>query len=68
MLAGKMGYCSDDPYLEGNDKEFCESTDGTWITPPNNFDHFGVSLQTWFEVSTLEMWPDIMFAAIESPS
>jgi hypothetical protein len=66
LLSGKCGYCSVDPYLEGNDKEFCEATDGVWITPPNNFNHFGYAMQTWFEVSTLEMWPDIMFRAIDS--
>jgi hypothetical protein len=44
LLAGKCSYCSVDPYLEGNDMEFCLSTGGTWITPPNNYNHFGYAM------------------------
>lgn len=38
-----------------------------WITPRFDiFDHVFVSILTFFEISTLETWPDIMFAAIDS--
>jgi hypothetical protein len=44
LLSGKCSYCSVDPYLDGNDMVFCESTGGTWITPPNNYNHFGYAM------------------------
>ena len=34
--------------------------------PANNYDNFFNALMTFMEISTLEMWPDIMFAAIDS--
>lgn len=37
-----------------------------WITIPQNFDNILISMLTFFEVSTLEMWPNIMFRAIDA--
>lgn len=37
-----------------------------WITPFNNYDNVLNSMVTFFEVATLEGWPDILFAAIDS--
>ena len=34
--------------------------------PFNNYDDVIRSMITFFEISTLEMWPDMMFAAIDS--
>jgi len=37
-----------------------------WTVPFNNFDDCLMSMVTFFEISTLEMWPDIMWNAIDS--
>lgn len=37
-----------------------------WVTPQNHYDNIGRSMLTFFEISTLEMWPDMMFNAIDS--
>lgn len=37
-----------------------------WSTPINNFNNLAFSMITFFEISTLEMWPDIMFNAIDA--
>lgn len=34
--------------------------------PINNYDNIFYSMITFFEVSTLEMWPDYMYAAVDS--
>lgn len=34
--------------------------------PFNRYDNIFISMATFFEISTLEMWPDMMFAAIDS--
>jgi hypothetical protein len=33
----------------------------TWSVPPNNYNNVFVSMLTFFEISTLEMWPQMMF-------
>lgn len=37
-----------------------------WEVPFNNYDNIFYSMITFFEVSTLEMWPDFMYAAVDS--
>ena len=37
-----------------------------WSVPINNFNNLFFSMITFFEISTLEMWPDIMFNAIDA--
>ena len=37
-----------------------------WTVPINNFNNLIFSMITFFEISTLEMWPDIMFNAIDA--
>ena len=44
----------------------CEAANMTWTLPPNNYNTVFNSTKTFFEVSTLETWPDIMFAAANS--
>jgi len=46
----------------------CINACGNWILPKNNYNNVGAALNTFFEISTLEMWPDIMFAAVDSAS
>ena len=40
--------------------------DREWIVPFNNYDNVFRSMITFFEISTLEMWPTNMFNAIDS--
>ena len=37
-----------------------------WIQPFNRYDNIFISMMTFFEISTLEMWPDMMFSAIDA--
>lgn len=37
-----------------------------WTVPINNYDSILSSMLTFFEISTLEMWPDMMFDAQDS--
>jgi hypothetical protein len=37
--------------------------DREWVVPSNNYDNVLESMSTFFEISTLEMWPDMMFLA-----
>lgn len=37
-----------------------------WEVPINNYDDIFSSMLTFFEISTLEMWPDMMFNAQDS--
>lgn len=37
-----------------------------WSQPFNRYDNIFISMMTFFEISTLEMWPDMMFAAIDA--
>lgn len=47
-------------------KDECMADDTLeWVVPPNNYDNIFMSMLTFFEVSTLEMWPDIMFNAFD---
>lgn len=43
-----------------------EKIDRVWETPFNNYDNILYSMMTFFEIATLEMWPDMMYAAIDS--
>lgn len=36
-----------------------------WVKPITNFDNIGVAIWTLFQMGTLEMWSDIMYAGIE---
>jgi hypothetical protein len=36
-------------------------TDRIWSVPPNNYNNVFNSMLTFFEISTLEMWPTMMF-------
>jgi len=65
MLKGCVSYCSTDITL---DKMPCLDAGGEWMTPENNYNDVLHSMTTFFEVSTLETWPDIMFTATNSQS
>lgn len=63
MLAGRVSFCDLDITL---DKIPCLEAGGDWVLPSNNYNTVLYSMTTFFEVSTLETWPDIMFAATNS--
>jgi len=59
------------PYDEENeDAGFflieAEWADREWSQNFNRYDNIFISMMTFFEISTLEMWPDMMFAAIDA--
>ena len=67
MLMGKVSQCFDaggDP-IKLN-KADCLAAEYEWVVPPNNYDNIFYSMLTFFEISTLEMWPDIMFNAFDA--
>eukprot|EP00892_Ulva_mutabilis_P001295 jgi/Ulvmu1/11166/UM072_0002.1 len=39
-----------------------------WVKPPANFDHIFVALLSLFEIATMEMWPDFMYAGVDATS
>merc|ERR1719295_1946908 len=49
------------------DKAECEATPGaTWKNPAyGDFDHIGNALELLFQIFTLEMWPNIMYRAVD---
>ena len=63
MLSGRVSSCDIDETL---DKIPCLDAGGTWVLPQNNYNTVLHSMTTFFEVSTLETWPDIMFEATNS--
>ncbi len=65
FLKGRVGLCSDITYTTKSD---CLLAEQSWVIPPENYDDFFSSMLTFFEISTLEMWSDIMFQAIDSAS
>ena len=64
-LMGRVSDCDDPAY---NTKLECLAAGHEWIVPNDNYNHIGHSMLVFFEVSTLEMWPDIMFRAVNSPA
>ena len=64
MLAGRVSYCSVNE--KTLNKEACLLKGYEWLVPANNYNNILQSMTTFFEVSTLETWPDIMFAATNS--
>lgn len=65
MLKGRVSICSDPLFVWKHD---CIDNGHEWLTPTNNYNNILWSMLTFFEVSTLEMWPDIMARAIDSYS
>ena len=73
FLSGRMAECSDSAIVQ---RDACVGTffarDGTrlprvWINADvGNFDNIFMAMLTLFEMSTLEMWPDMMFSAIDA--
>jgi len=65
LWAGKFWSCS----LEGvKDVQECVLKGGTWANKPLNFDDVLNAQLTLFEVSSLEIWLDVMYAAMDVPT
>ena len=73
FLMGRLGHCNDDTKLT---RDTCVGSftneDGAtlprWWGNPDvaSFDNIGMAMLTLFEMSTLEMWPDVMFLAMDA--
>lgn len=67
-----MGHCNDSSinYKKQCNGSFTDdagnATDREWIVPFTNFDDIFHSMVTFFEVATLENWPDVLFRTIDS--
>ena len=44
----------------------CAQRGGTWLNADSNFDNIFAAMLTLFEVSTLELWPDIMYNGVDA--
>lgn len=66
LLSGKTSFCEVEDIYSIKDKKECLAKGHTWKIPDNNYDTLAQALMTMFEVSTLEMWPDIMYAALDA--
>lgn len=51
---------------ESGDLIQAQLEDREWSQPFNRYDNIFISMCTFFEISTLEMWPDMMFEAIDA--
>ena len=63
-----MGLISECTDLTYETKIACLEAGYEWVAPPNNHDNIFSSMLTFFEISTLEMWPDNLYRAIDSAS
>ena len=74
LLMGRMAECND-PSIQLMEQcvgTFVDTESG--VTLPRwwgnddigNFDHIGAAMLTLFEMATLEMWPDVMFRAMDT--
>ena len=80
LFMGRLGYCNDSTIdwkkdcignytiqkYHQNMTLYDVSTARQWETPFNNYDNVAYSMITFFEIATLEMWPGLMYAAVDS--
>ena len=73
FLMGRLGHCNDDMIgakvdCVGTFTDESGEEKARWWGNPDvaNFDSIGYAMLTLFEMSTLEMWPDVMFLAMDS--
>ena len=70
LFSGKFYGCDVEGFPEGGTREyFVEELDGNWVKLHRfSFDNIFSAALTLFEVASMEMWPDIMYAAVDSTS
>ena len=61
-----IGQYAIDTYNDWGGVNGTVSIDREWILPTNNYNNIFISILTFFEICSLEMWPDKMFLAIDS--
>mmetsp|Transcript_9353 Transcript_9353/g.8829 ORF Transcript_9353/g.8829 Transcript_9353/m.8829 type:complete len:188 (+) Transcript_9353:1951-2514(+) len=73
LFEGAMSYCNDFSMPNKTmcvgtyyDEDLANITLREWILPFNNFNNILYATITFFQVSTEEGWPDVMFATIDS--
>ena len=72
LFKGTYGRCNDDSVDNKSQctgtyvNEVGETVPRVWDTPPDNMNNILSAMMTLFEVSSLEMWPDAMFRAMDS--
>ena len=69
LFAGRLAFCaSADPDVAALPHgEACEAAGGVWGNPAmGSFDSIGAALLLLFESTTMEGWPDVMFATIDA--
>ena len=74
LLIGRMAECNDSAIFEREqcvgsyvDEGTGELVERWWGNDDiGNFDHIGAAMLTLFEMATLEMWPDVMFRAMDT--
>ena len=69
LFAGRFAYCiSPDPTIAAQmTHEGCTDAGGDWTNPEiGSFDNIGAALLILFETSTMEGWPDVMWACIDA--
>lgn len=65
IFAGKFFYCSIGTYTYHTKYE-CNVNGGSWMRFNYNFDDISQAMLTLFGVASLEGWPDVMIAAVDT--
>lgn len=65
IFAGKFFYCSIGMYTYHTKYE-CNVNGGSWVRFEQNFDDIFQAMLTLFNVASLEGWPDVMIAAVDT--
>ena len=65
IFAGKFFYCSIGKYTYHTKYE-CNVNGGSWVRFEQNFDDIFQAMLTLFNVASLEGWPDVMIAGVDT--
>ncbi len=71
IFKGQIGYCNDETIdlkvkCTGNFMSEGVKTNREWIVPFNNFNNVMWSMITFFELATLEGWPNTLLRIVDS--
>ncbi len=69
LFAGTFASCRhpDERIASSGTRAACTRDGGEWVNPAiGSFDNIGASMLLLFESSTMEGWPDVMYAAIDA--
>ena len=72
FFRGKLKFCHESGGGEGmkytHNRKECAVAGGTWQNPVAHFDNIVVAMMTLYEVATMEMWLDTLWACVDSPT